>query len=132
MKQVNVLWCLVVYLFPKPVYSYVEFPNHPKKRRRSACGATLMKKVKYGAAYKLVPVKMFLYNSVIEALKGIIRRNGFLQQCNAWKEYAQSGGMLSDIMDGRVWKQFRFYNNRPFLDAPNNLCFALNIDWFNP
>ena len=29
--------------------SYVEFPNHPQKRRRAACGATLMKKVKYGA-----------------------------------------------------------------------------------
>ena len=86
--------------------SYVEFPNHPQKRHRSACGATLMKKVKYGAAYKLVPVKTFLYNSVIEALKGIVRRNGFLQQCNAWKEYAQCDGVLSDITDGRVWKDF--------------------------
>ena len=35
-------------------------------------------------------------------------------------------------MDGRVWKAFQFRNNRPFLAAPNNICFALNIDWFNP
>ena len=53
--------------------TYVEFPNHPQKRRRSACGATLMRKVKYVAAYKLVPVKTFLHNSVIEALKSIVQ-----------------------------------------------------------
>ena len=72
MKQVNVLWCLMMYILISKTCSYVEFPNHPQKRRRGACGATLMKKVKYGAAYKLVSVKTFLYNSVIEALKGIV------------------------------------------------------------
>ena len=61
-----------------------------------------------------------------------MQRNGFLQQCNAWKEHTQSDSVLSDVMDGRVWKAFRFHNNRPFLAAPNNICFALNIDWFNP
>ena len=25
-----------------------------------------------------------------------------------------------------------FVDNRPFLDAPNNVGLALNIDWFNP
>ena len=49
--------------------------------------------------------------------------------CNAWKEYRQCDGVLSDIMDGR---EFRFFNNCPFLDAPNSLGLALNIDWFNP
>lgn len=49
--------------------------------------------------------------------------------CNAWKEYRQCDGVLSDIMDGKV---LDFFNNRPFLDAPNSLGLALNIDWFNP
>ena len=26
----------------------------------------------------------------------------------------------------------KFVSNRPFLDAPNNVGLALNIDWFNP
>ena len=84
--------------------TFVEFPNPPKKRCRVACGATLMKRVKYGTTYKLVPVKTFLYNSVIKALKGIVQQNGVQRVCNAWKEYRQCDGVLSDIMDGRVWR----------------------------
>ena len=108
--------------------SYVEFPNHPQRQGRAACGAIIMKKVKSGAAYKLVPVKTFLYNGVIEALKGFVQLNGFLQQCNEWKEHTQGESVLSDVIHSKVWKAFRFHNNRPFLAAPNNICFAL----FNP
>ena len=29
-------------------------------------------------------------------------------------------------------ERFKFVSNHPFLDAPNNVGLALNIDWFNP
>ena len=32
-----------------------------------------------------------------------------------------SDGYLSDIIDGRLWKEFMFVDGRPFLDAPNNV-----------
>ena len=31
-----------------------------------------------------------------------------------------------------MWKDFIVYEGRPFLDLPNNIVLALNIDWFNP
>lgn len=41
-------------------------------------------------------------------------------------------GYLGDVYDGRVWKSLGVIDGRPFFDIPNNLCLALNIDWFNP
>ena len=31
-----------------------------------------------------------------------------------------------------MWKDFIVYEGQPFLDLPNNIVLALNIDWFNP
>ena len=31
-----------------------------------------------------------------------------------------------------MWKDFIIYEGRPFLDLPNNIVLALNIDSFNP
>ena len=55
-----------------------------------------------------------------------------LEQCNECRKFVAADGCLSDVMNGRLWKEFRFVFNRPFLDAPNNAGVALNIDWFNP
>ena len=112
--------------------SFIEFPNHPQRHRRTPCGALLLKKIKCGTTFKLVPKKTFIYNSVTTALRSILGRPGMLKQCNEWRRFVMPDGDLSDIMDGRLWKDFRFVSNRPFLDAPNNVGLALNIDWFNP
>ena len=109
--------------------SFMEFPNHSQRHRRSSCGALLMKQIKYGSAIKLLPKKTFLYNT---ALKTILLRPGILKQCNDWRRFVATDGVLNYVVDGRIWKEFRFVSNRPFLDAPNNLGLALNIDWFNP
>jgi len=108
------------------------FPDHPQRSRRAPCGNVLMKKIKYGTQFKLVPRKTFLYNSGSSALKSILLRPGMLTKCNEWRNYVATDGYLNDIVDGRLWKDFRFVSNRPFLDAPNNVGLALNIDWFNP
>ena len=52
--------------------------------------------------------------------------------CNKWRDNENSSGNLSEVIDGRLWKDFKMVNNRPFLDVPNNITLALNIDWFNP
>ena len=112
--------------------SFIEFPNHPQRKRRSKCNTLLMKQVKYGSTRKFIPRKTFWCNSISEGLKSILKRPGMLQMCNKWKEHESKSGLLSDIIDGKLWKAFKFVNNRPFLDVPNNIAFALNIDWFNP
>ncbi len=37
--------------------NFIEFPSHPKKSRRKECGMDIMKTVKIGTTYKLVPNK---------------------------------------------------------------------------
>ena len=36
------------------------------------------------------------------------------------------------MYDGKLWKDLFVINGMPFLSVPNNLCLALNVDWFNP
>ena len=36
------------------------------------------------------------------------------------------------MYDGAIWKSFQVVDGEAFLQVPNNLCFKLNLDWFNP
>ena len=40
--------------------------------------------------------------------------------------------MYADVYDGRVWEDLQHIDGSPFLAAPHNLCFTMNVDWFNP
>ena len=39
---------------------------------------------------------------------------------------------MCDIYNGQVWQEFQYVGGTPFLAAPYNLAFMLNIDWFTP
>ena len=41
-------------------------------------------------------------------------------------------GFLADVFDGRVWKEWQYFNGEPFLAGPRNYAFMLNVDWFQP
>ena len=117
------------------ICDYIKFPNHPHITRRSKCGTVLMKKVKVGSKFKLVPRKSFIYYSIVQSLKAMCARHGFLQACEHWRNRTLSQSpvnTLGDIYDGQVWKDFKTIHGRPYLSIPYNLCFGLNIDWFNP
>ena len=51
-----------------PRCKFVAFPDHPQKSRRNKCNGQIMKQIKYGSNYKLVPLKCFLFNSIIGTL----------------------------------------------------------------
>ena len=58
----------------------------------------------------------------------------FLSKCEHWSE-RRAGffqGVLGDVYDGALWNEMQYIDGRPFLALPNNLCLAMNIDWFNP
>jgi len=90
-----------------------------------------MKQIKYGSNYKLVPLKCFLFNSIIASLRDIMNRPGMLQLCNQWRQHTIDNE-LSDIVDGKLWRNFQFQDGRPFLASRNNIALSLNVDWFNP
>ena len=61
---------------------YIAFPNHPHKNHHQRCNTILMKTVKYGSSYKLVPKKVFLYNSVCERIKELLSDSFFREKVN--------------------------------------------------
>ena len=113
--------------------SFVEHPNHCQLFRRTKCGEPLLKEVtlKSGGT-KLYPFKVYCYNSVIDNLRRFIKRSGFFMKCEMWRNRKVPNGFLADIFDGRVWKEWQVINGEPFLSAPRNFAFMLNVDWFQP
>ena len=53
-------------------------------------------------------------------------------KCEMWRNRKVPNGFLADIFDGRVWKEWQVINGEPFLSAPRNFAFMLNVDWFQP
>ncbi|XP_070548294.1 uncharacterized protein [Ptychodera flava] len=110
--------------------SAVKFPNHPQKKRRKPCHAALLKKVisKDGHGY-VYPINVYCYKSVRETLETFVRRPDFLKKCNAWRFRNVPNGVLHDIYDGQVWKDF---TDNGFFKTDYDLSFTLNVDWFQP
>lgn len=112
---------------------FIKFPNHPHRSRRKKCNELLMKWIKLGKTTKLVPRKTFMYNSVIGALQRMASKQGFLHSCEHWRNRTYiPAETYADVYDGAVWKSLLYLDRRPFLACPHNLCFSLNVDWFNP
>ncbi len=112
--------------------SYVEFPHHPQVRRRIQCGTMLLQNIKSGSYLKLVPHKVYPYVSLKNSLSRLFNQENVQQRCEHWRSRSSSPGVYNDIYDGEVWKKFQVVSGRPFLEATNNLCLKLNLDWFNP
>ena len=53
---------------------------------RKPCGTTLLKEVtiKNGAA-RLYPHKIYCYQSVVATLEKFVKRNGFTERCELWR-----------------------------------------------
>ena len=87
-----------------------------------------MKNVKIKDQYKLVPRKLYLYNRITSSLEQFAARPGFFETCEAWRKLnTDESNCLSDVYDGKIWKDWKFY-----LDVPGNLLLMLNVDWFRP
>ena len=113
--------------------NFVQYPNHPHIHRRSECSTLLMKYVKVGNKQKLIPRKLFIFNSVICTLKELVCRPGFLRSCEEWRQRPPlPEDVFADVYDGRVWKSLFYIDGTPFLKNPYNFCLLLNVDWFNP
>lgn len=111
----------------------MKFPNHPQPAHRKKCDAMLMKSVKTSAGTTVLqPHQIFCYRSIIDALQDCIKRPNFVQQCELWRNRNIQQGTLSDVYDGKVWKEFMDPDQTPFLSVPYNFALALNIDWFEP
>ena len=115
------------------VCSFIAFPRHPHQQWHFPCGARLLSEVKLKSGKsKYYPRKYYCYKPISESLASLCKRKGFLPACETWRLRDIPEGMLCDIYDGQVWKDFQYVNEEPFLVVPHNLALMLNIDWFRP
>ena len=105
---------------------HIEFPNHPYALYRQRCGTELMKSIKVERSYKLVPRKIYVYNSIMGTLQKLILRPGFIESCEKWRKANSSDGFMTDVYDGKLWKE----EWKEYLKVPGNLLLMLNVDWF--
>lgn len=108
--------------------SYVKFPNHPHATQRKRCDVQLMKKVRtsFGTT-SLYPRQLYCYQSIIDSLKELVKRPGFIEKCELWRNRVVCQNTLNDIYDGKVWESFLNPDGVPF-----HFALSLNVDWFQP
>lgn len=106
-------------------------PQYSKKK--SACGAELLRSVCTPTGKKfLYPYKFYCYLPLKTSLQRLLKNANFVQKCEEWRNNDTSEEVLSDVYDGRIWKEFSSYDGKPFLSAPHTYGLMMNVDWFKP
>ncbi len=98
------------------------------------CSSLLMKEiVTCNGNRRLYPHKVFCCSNLAADLQKLILRPGFLDLCESTRNLSTvAEGVLRDVFDGTIWKQFTAIDGSPFLNDANNYGLLLNIDWLQP
>ena len=114
----------------------VLYPNHPCASKRKECGTLLLKKIRSGKNSKLVPVKAYPYQPLRASLSRLVRKEGFVEQCEKWRQRqsAVPQDYFGDIYDGQVWHEFgsQMLAGASYLSSPYCYLLTMNVDWFQP
>ena len=111
---------------------HIAYPDHPHSSFRKSCAQPLLRMCKRKATTIYRPFKVFCCQNIISSMKGLWCRPNFIADCQRWCNRNIPNDVLGDIYDGRVWKEFRVINEKPFLDDSHTFAFSLNVDWFQP
>jgi len=104
-----------------------------KKGSKRECGTALARKVVLGSGKVwFYPHKLYCFNTVIDQVEGLLKRPGVPEMCEQWHEHQINDNIVADVYDGSIWRDFLKYKGNDFLNAPRNLAFAINVDWFQP
>ena len=83
--------------------------------------------IKVSGQYKLIPRKIYVYNSIANTLQKFAHRPGFFESCEAWRKLNLTDvDFMTDIYDGKIWRE----EWQKYLEVPGNLLMMLNVDWF--
>ena len=78
------------------------------------------------------PRLLYCYKPIIQSLQELLLHPMFFSHSELWRDRHASDGVLHDVYDGKIWKEFLDYEGKSFLSAPFNYAMCLNIDWFQP
>ena len=88
----------------------VSFPNHPYASYRKPCNHKLIAEVTLGGGKRChYPLKVYCYSSLIYNLTKLLERENVLHACEHWRTRNIMEGMMEDIYDGRVWRDFESF-----------------------
>jgi hypothetical protein len=74
---------------------------------------------------------VYCYGGLRLSLQKLLNRSDFTELCEHWRS-RECNSSLSDIYDGKIWKEFQYINGQPYLAAPYVYALMLNVDWFQP
>ena len=107
--------------------------SHKQFRNSKECGERLAQKVILSdGSEKFYPFKTYCYNSIVNQTELLLKRPGFPDKCEQWRQREQLDGIYTDVYDGKVWQDFLEYKGKRFLKDHQSLAFAVNVDWFQP
>ena len=106
------------------------------RRGTVICGSRLVKEVVVKNGSKLskhfYPLKVYCFYSIINQLEQLLRRPGFPQLCESWRQRETKEDVLYDVFDGDVWKSFKWIDGSLFFSEERRYGLMMNIDWFQP
>ena len=109
------------------------FPHHPHMHMRQNCNNLLLKTVELSSGKRLLyPFMTYCYMSIESSLQRFLQRPSFYTLCQEWRNRSTKDGLLCDVYDGQIWKEFEVYKGMPFLSEPFTFGLMINIDWFQP
>ena len=121
----------------KPYHcTFQNFLNHPIVNLRSPCNNLITKQIPTNQGIIHRPSLIFPIVNIKRQLQGLYNKKGFEESCRKWAARPNNNQELSDIYDGRIWKDFKDTNDgRSFFRyevSDSHLGIMLNLDWFQP
>ena len=121
----------------KPYHcSFQNFPNHPMASFRALCSSVITKQVPTNQGMVHRSALIFPIVNIKHQLQRLYNKEGFEESCRKWTARPNNDQELSDIYDGRIWKNFKdssgdqlFFRHEV---SDSHLGFMLNLDWFQP
>jgi len=112
--------------------THVEFPMRSKVK---SCGTELTVQVPLANEIKRRPKLLFPLPNLRLQINSLYQRSEFKQQLRKWTNRHVDDGMLADIYDGEIWKNFPDTSDVPYFTpetADSHLGIMINLDWFQP
>lgn len=100
----------------------MEFPRHRQQNCRLPCGENLLKEVVFRSGKKLfVPQRQYSYRGIARTLQEYLMRPGFPEACEKWRTRGVPPGLLADVYDGLMWKEFQDSDGSHFLKSQGTM-----------
>ena len=61
------------------------------------------------------PIRYYCARRIIEELEKFLLLKNFPSNCELWRNREMRGGVLADVYDGNLWREFQTVNGTPFL-----------------